>query len=324
MAKISIIVPIYNVENYIRKCVDSILAQSFSDFELLLIDDGSTDCSGTICDMYAHIDARVKVIHKENGGLSDARNTGIEAATGEYIGFVDGDDYILPNMYETLYKGIGESNADIATCGVKDIYQNTEKSHRLENEVWQFEKKEIMVNWITGQRILISICCKLVKASIMKEVRFKRGKTYEDCFMAADLMLRVNHMWATNSSLYCYVHRTASITTRPYQEDKDNMLEATEYMYGVISEEYPDLKEELEFRRLFGYFATLDRMLFVKHFKELNQYKEVLAVLRSNSRRILCNPYFQKTRKIGIVFLKANVYLYKMLVYIKKRKEILK
>ena len=103
MPKISIIVPVYNVEKYLEKCVRSILAQTFTDFELILVDDGSPDSSGAMCDQFAEQDQRVKVIHKENGGLSDARNAGIEIATGEYLGFVDSDDYIADDMYETLY-----------------------------------------------------------------------------------------------------------------------------------------------------------------------------------------------------------------------------
>ncbi|MCB8516908.1 glycosyltransferase, partial [Enterococcus durans] len=100
MCEISIIVPIYNVEQYLRKCVDSILAQTFTDFEVILVDDGSPDNSGAICDEYAKLDSRVRVIHKENGGLSDARNAGIEIAKGKYLGFVDSDDFIDKDMYE--------------------------------------------------------------------------------------------------------------------------------------------------------------------------------------------------------------------------------
>ena len=122
MPKISIIVPVYNVEKYLEKCVRSILAQTFTDFELILVDDGSPDSSGAMCDQFAEQDQRVKVIHKENGGLSDARNAGIEIATGEYLGFVDSDDYIADDMYELLYTNIVK-DADLSICGIYDVYE---------------------------------------------------------------------------------------------------------------------------------------------------------------------------------------------------------
>lgn len=112
MCEISIIVPVYKVEPYLRKCVDSILAQTFTDFEVILVDDGSPDNSGKICDEYASKDSRVRVIHKKNGGLSSARNAGIDVARGKYLGFVDSDDYIEKDMYELLYDNIVKEQAD--------------------------------------------------------------------------------------------------------------------------------------------------------------------------------------------------------------------
>ncbi len=122
MCEISIIVPVYKVEPYLRKCVDSILAQTFTDFEVILVDDGSPDNSGKICDEYASKDSRVRVIHKENGGLSSARNAGIDVARGKYLGFVDSDDYIEKDMYELLYDNIVKEQADLSICGIYDIY----------------------------------------------------------------------------------------------------------------------------------------------------------------------------------------------------------
>ena len=123
MCEISIIVPVYKVEKYLKKCVDSILAQTFTDFELILVDDGSPDDSGKICEEYAEKDARVRVLHKENGGLSSARNAGIEVAKGKYLGFIDSDDYIAEDMYELLYNTIIKEDADLSICGIYDVYE---------------------------------------------------------------------------------------------------------------------------------------------------------------------------------------------------------
>ena len=123
---ISVIVPVYNVEKYLDRCVKSILSQSFSDFELLLVDDGSPDRCGEMCDEYAKGDSRIKAFHKRNGGLSDARNFGIEKALGEYLMFVDSDDYIHEQMLETLHRLITENDADLAVCSAMDVFEGKE------------------------------------------------------------------------------------------------------------------------------------------------------------------------------------------------------
>lgn len=134
MCEISIIVPVYKVEPYLRKCLDSILAQTFTNFEVILVDDGSPDNSGKICDEYAIKDSRVRVIHKENGGLSSARNAGIDIAQGKYLGFVDSDDYIAEDMYEVLYENLKFYDADISSVEIipfrDDKYENTSKEKR--------------------------------------------------------------------------------------------------------------------------------------------------------------------------------------------------
>ena len=118
---LSIIVPVYKVENYLQKCIDSILAQTFTDFELILVEDGSPDGCPALCDAAAAKDARIRVLHQKNGGLSAARNAGLDVARGEWIGFVDSDDYIAPEMYETLYKAVQSTGADLALCDYAEV-----------------------------------------------------------------------------------------------------------------------------------------------------------------------------------------------------------
>lgn len=129
MPELSIIVPVYKVEKYLHKCIDSILNQTFRDFELILIDDGSPDNCGAICDEYAAKDGRIKVIHQENAGVSAARNAGLDIATGTYLGFVDSDDWIEPEMYEKLVDAIRENNRDVAICGVSYVHENSERDY---------------------------------------------------------------------------------------------------------------------------------------------------------------------------------------------------
>lgn len=157
MPKISIIVPVYNVEKYLEKCVRSILAQTFTDFELILVDDGSPDSSGAMCDQFAEQDQRVKVIHKENGGLSDARNAGIEIATGEYLGFVDSDDYIADDMYELLYTNIVKEDADLSICGIYDVYEGRANCKKFNTGNF-FQRRSIIVNFT--RKYYLRTCCK--------------------------------------------------------------------------------------------------------------------------------------------------------------------
>ena len=177
---ISVIVPIYKVEKYLHKCIDSILAQTYTNLEIILVDDGSPDNCGKICDEYAAKDSRIKVIHQPNGGLSAARNAGLDIATGDYIGFVDSDDYIAPDMYEKLYNALVKNDADMAICD----YQ------RFGNEL-PYDEMSLTTEVITGLQAMekqntvincsfVVAWSKLYKSFIFSNVRFPVGKINED------------------------------------------------------------------------------------------------------------------------------------------------
>ena len=150
---ISIIVPVYNVEQYLEKCVCSIINQTYKNLEIILVDDGATDSSGNMCDELAKSDNRIKVYHKENGGLSDARNYGVERATGEYIGFVDSDDYIDSEMYEKLYEAIKKEDVDVAECNFRFIYSNRITNYTDDKYYLVLNKDEYTKEYVTMNRI---------------------------------------------------------------------------------------------------------------------------------------------------------------------------
>lgn len=188
MPEISIIVPIYNVEKYLKRCIDSILSQTFPDFELILVDDGSPDKCPIICDEYARKDSRIRVIHKENGGVSEARNAGLEVAVGNYFGFVDSDDFIHPQMYELLYTASIMYNAGITQCEFfcfdenAEIYpfqEETMKSVRI------MESEEYLDNFYPENcyAVTSTVCNKLYKSRIFQDLRFPFGQYYEDSFV---------------------------------------------------------------------------------------------------------------------------------------------
>ncbi len=205
---ISVIVPVYNVEKYMERCIDSIIAQTLKNIEIILVDDGSTDSSGSICDRYAEFDDRIKVIHKENGGLSDARNAGMAIASGKWYSFIDSDDYITENFLEDLYTAAIDNNCRIAVCNMVRIYEDgeTEKFYAPTNSL------ELLKNDKRYETLKQpSVCNKLFKSDLFDNVIFPKGKYYEDTFVYHILIHRANSAILTGNSGYFYYSRRDSI-----------------------------------------------------------------------------------------------------------------
>lgn len=218
---VSIIVPIYNVEQYLEKCIDSIINQTLKDIEIILVDDGSPDNCGQICDEYAKKDNRIKVIHKENGGLSSARNAGLKIATGEYIGFIDSDDYIELNMYEELYNIAKENNIDIVSCNYNRIAKEIRKS-----EIYLPANKVIIKNEINDlikksnyNKMLWYVWKALYKREIIEKINFIEKPIIEDTPFNLEAYLKSNSIYHLDKPLYNYIHRENSIMCEPYKKD---------------------------------------------------------------------------------------------------------
>ena len=245
MAEVSIIVPVYQVEKYIRQCVDSILAQTFTDFELILVDDGSTDQSGQICDEYARADERVRVIHKKNGGLSDARNKGLDQAVGNYFMFVDSDDYIAPTMVECLYKTILNEKADIAVCNFLYFFENHKKkdfSTNMESET--LSGREIFYNRKNDRSYGIWTVAwnKLYRRESLGNVRFRFGKYHEDEFWANDIYQMDIKVVTIPECLYYYRQRENSIMGKKSIKRNLDIIEALQERIDIYlkEEKYSD------------------------------------------------------------------------------------
>lgn len=213
---ISIIVPVYNIENYINKCIDSIINQTYKDIEIILVDDGSTDRSGNVCDDYEKKDKRIKVIHKTNGGLSDARNAGIDVAQGDFLGFIDGDDYIHPQMFEILLDIITKSNSDIAICS----YEKVEEYKSVNDiEINKSEYKEIIIqdkelySLVTNLRTEDVVAWnKLYRKNIFENLRYNKDRLHEDQWLIPYIVHKCKKIVKVETKLYYYVERVGSIT----------------------------------------------------------------------------------------------------------------
>jgi glycosyltransferase involved in cell wall biosynthesis len=243
--EISIIVPIYNVELYLNKCVDSILAQTFTNFELILVNDGSPDKCGEICEYYKELDPRVTVIHKDNGGLSDARNFGIDIARGNYIGFVDSDDWIEPDMYEALHGLITAHNADIAVCGHYEVQDGEYVDKEFSHEVNVYNNGEAFSKLLEDTEIKNLAWDKLYRAELFANVRYPVGRYFEDMFATYQLFIQAERIVSLNSPKYLYLRRGDSITGKMNNTKYYDRICAWQELYETIKfKNYPDAEEK--------------------------------------------------------------------------------
>ena len=211
-ALVSVIIPVYNVEKYLKKCADSVLNQTYRNLDIILVDDGSTDLSGKMCDELGIDDKRVTVIHKQNGGLSDARNAGLNVARGEYYAFVDSDDYISSDMIEIMVNSARENSCEIAICNMVRFSESGE-SALFYHPVAQ---KQILLGENRFKTLKQpSVCNKLFKASLFQNIRFPKGKYYEDTFVYHELLYRAKCVVLTGSNSYWYLERSDSIVGSP-------------------------------------------------------------------------------------------------------------
>lgn len=211
--KVSIIVPVYNVEVYLERCVKSIINQTYTNIEILLVDDGSTDKSGILCDEFAECDERIAVFHKENGGLSDARNYGIDRAAGEYLIFVDSDDYIHPQMVEALYKAQNITDADVTACDYTRDIDVISKIHIEDYSllgIRTFDRDEAM-NSVSANGIHVMAWNKLYKKKLFENIRYPKGRIHEDEWILHHLLWECEKVAVISEKLYFYTYRDDSI-----------------------------------------------------------------------------------------------------------------
>ena len=308
--KISIIVPVYNVENYLERCVESILKQTYTNFELLLINDGSTDQSGDLCDQLALRDQRIRVIHKENGGLSAARNTGIDHASSDLIGFIDSDDYIDEDMYETLYRQLRESNADLSMCGHYDVYKQIPEKQVSEIKTWNLSSEEAIKMVMEAKVLSVTAVNKLYKKELFNHLKFEVGKIAEDAFIMIRLLDQCQKVVATNEKKYYYVHRENSITTQKFSLKFLNVIEAYEQNANIIREHYPAIADVATMRLNWAYFYVLDRLLIDSDFKDKLLEDKLINYLKQNRLSILRDARFTNARKISFLALLFSRKLY--------------
>lgn len=308
---VSVIVPVYNVENYLDRCVESLVSQTLKDIEIILIDDGSTDNSPALCDDWAQRDSRIRVVHKENGGPSEARNLGVALAQSEWIGFVDSDDYVTTEMYQVLYEAVMRNDADIATCGTYSVY-NDHVVLSSETGSYTLTGVEALKETLVGDKLRIWLVVKLYAKKILLNAPLPVGRTYEDAYIQADLYTQAKTVAVDSRPQYYYWHREGTITTEAFTSKTMDIVFAFEHVFETVMQKCPELKTEAEFRLYWSRFVALDKMLLTRGVGKCAEEKAVVAYLRAHSADIQANPYIGRGRKLAMRVLNLSVRAYKL------------
>lgn len=318
--KVSIIVPVYKVEKYLRKCIDSILNQTYENLEIILVNDGSPDNCGEICDEYAEKYSKIIVIHKQNGGLSSARNAGLDVATGDYIGFVDSDDWIEPNMYQRLMENAIKYNAEISVAGLTNIkecenkYEVIKSTYNGTIEIICFDKYEEMKNFFLGTW---SAWDKIYKKEVHEDIRFPEGEINEDEAIALKLIDRCERIVHTNEALYNYLSRPNSITTSEFSEKKLDWYKNCKKNLQFINNNYPSISEYAQSRFCNSIMWSLRCIsLSNNDFKVISKY--LVKELILNKDVFINNNIISKKEKLWIKLIvltspRGNISLFKNL-----------
>lgn len=310
MPKVSVIVPVYNVENYLKKCLDSLASQSFKDFEVIIVNDGSPDNSGKIIDEYTKKYSNFKGFVKENGGLSDARNYGIKKAKGDYVALVDSDDYVDKNFLEKMYTKAIEDNLDIVVCDTINVYEDGNEQIIKSNLRYSNSNiKNYLLAPPTG-------CIRLYKRKLLLKEGFKKGILYEDLELVPGLVLETKKIGFLEEGLYYYLQRSGSIMKQAkFNEKLLDIFKVLDVNYQKLMKKYP---LEIEYLYITNLLRTttlrfLDYKNTKKHLKQIND------IMTKRFPNWMENIYFKKSsKKLQLVCKLAYKNHYLLLKIIKK------
>ena len=304
---ISIIVPVYNVEKYLRRCLDSLLEQTYSALQIILIDDGSTDASGDICDEYRLKDSRIEVLHKQNGGVAEARNDGLSLAKGKYIGFVDADDYVEKDMFMTLHEVLIKEAAELAVCGYYEEYTDRTLKRGEGLGVAVYDNTKIYEDYFKmGGRLGSGTWNKLFKASVLEGIRYKKYVVGEDVEMLTRALLNVSKAVVTDYAGYHYIHREDSATQLKFRPDNMDIIRAVDDMVIFIKNNRPELLPNMYAFHASWHVATLQVMNKAGDTSAYGDEKERLRRnIIKNMPNYEGNPYIYK---VDMILLKSYLH----------------
>ena len=300
MDLISIIVPVYNVEKYLKECVNSLIKQTYKNIEIILVDDGSTDESGKICDEFSKIDNRIKTLHKINGGASDARNFGIERSLGKYVMFVDSDDLVDEVLVEQLYSAIlSEKGIKLAICNLVHFKEDENPIYFRDKKVITLTKKEGVIDFLYQKKVSTSACANLYLKELLDTVRFVKGQRFEDNEFIFEVLLLCEKISYVEAKLYAYRHRLNSTTTTMFDEKEFDIIEIGKEIMRKTTMADSEIRTAAivyQCTNCFRIFLTItDEYIHDKRYEYCKNF------LRTNAKSVIKNTYAIKKLRIGLL-----------------------
>lgn len=320
--KISVVVPIYKVEKYIHRCIDSILNQTYTNLEIILVNDGSPDSCGEIADLYSRRDDRIKVIHKENGGLSDARNYGMKEVTGEFTVFVDSDDWLEKDMIKNMVNSSLEYKADVVQSAYYYAYDDKlllDQMYHLQNDTHEIlDNKTLMYELVTNEKVKNFAWGKLYKTNLIKDIPFKKGVLFEDVFWAHKVMHRVNTFLIIKQPYYNYYQRDDSIVAT-YSTRNLDIIKGLKERHQFIKDYYGELSNE-SFKILLKTSLIHYNLLLLNNKKDRNgqHRKEIQKYVKEHYSEFKKAIENDRQLKIQLTFFRIHPYLNICLLLLKK------
>lgn len=301
--KVSVIIPVYNVEKYLKKCVNSVIKQTYHNLEIILVDDGSTDGSGQLCDRIEKKDTRIKVFHKSNGGLSDARNYGIEHSTGDYITFIDSDDVVSINLISHLLNISEKYNADISICNPTHIFNNVSLNFEDATKVRLLSSTQALNMMFYQKDFLVSAWGKLYSSNIFNKIKFPVGMIFEDVAIMYKLFYLSNRIVYSNAKYYGYYHRENSITTQDFSENDLDILKICDSL-KAFSEKHPETKKSIRCYTVNANFRVYLNAPKIKKYR--NVIIKCQRYISDNATNVLKDPNARRKLKMAIFLFLIN------------------
>lgn len=309
---VTVVIPVYNVEAYIGRCLDTVVSQTYQNIEIIVVNDGSTDSSGEICRRYAAKDSRILIITQKNSGLSAARNTGIQNAHGKYITFIDSDDTVQQDMIEYLYKLIEKFDCPMSLCCLTTVFDGTGKKKEVGNgQECRMNAHDTLKSMLYHGLVDTAACAKLYDKSLFLGIRFPEGKIFEDIGTTYKLFIKSEHIACGFRCKYNYYVRADSIVTGTFSEKKFDLLEMTDMMAKKVSAVYPDLSKAILRRQVYARFSTLNQMIDHGGWDTFPcERTSMIAYIRKYGKHILCDREAPRRDKAAVMslFISPSVY----------------
>lgn len=310
---ISVIIPVFNIEKYINKCIESVVNQTYTDLEIILVDDGSTDTSPVICDEWKEKDARINVFHKKNGGVSSARNFGISKANGEYVMFVDGDDYIVPTALQKLMETAIETKADTCVCNYTSECQGVKCDEIMPIEYKIYNNKEILYHYFIGKYCaLVTPWCNLYKRELFTQnnIEYPEGRLSDDEFTSYKLLWASRKTAVLSQPLYVYVQRPGSITNTPNIKLTKDLIDSVghyvEFGYNLQDE---DIKKWVNIAAFKWYCSLVQQSVNWNVYNEdlFEMMKEFEQDIKKYTASFFSNEYADLNSKKRYILMKMGL-----------------